>query len=71
MEQRELLSVTVLAADAITADGYDTAFMVMGLEATKCFLENHKELDAYLIYTDDKGQVKTFITAGIPNLSIN
>ncbi|GAB3951229.1 FAD:protein FMN transferase [Spirosoma harenae] len=71
MEQSELLSVTVLADDAITADGYDTAFMVMGLEATKRFLENHTELDAYLIYTDNQGQMKTFITDGLSKLLIN
>lgn len=60
-----LLSVTVFAADAMTADGYDTAFMVMGLEATKTFLEAHKELDALLIYTGADGALKVFVTAGI------
>lgn len=61
----DLLSVTVFADDAITADGYDTAFMVMGLEATKRFLAGHRELDAYLIYIGTDGQLKVFITAGI------
>jgi thiamine biosynthesis lipoprotein len=60
-----LLSVTVFANDAITADGYDTAFMVMGLEATKRFLAQHKDLDAYLIYKGDDGQLQVFITEGI------
>ncbi|WP_080058060.1 FAD:protein FMN transferase [Spirosoma aerolatum] len=67
MEQSSVLSVTVFAADAITADGYDTAFMVMGLENTKRFLEQHKELDAYIIYADN-GQLKTFATAGLTDL---
>ncbi|MBO9727329.1 MAG: FAD:protein FMN transferase [Chitinophaga sp.] len=61
----DLLSVTVFADDAITADGYDTAFMVMGLEATKRFLLQHKELDAYLVYKGDDGQLKVFVTEGI------
>ncbi|HEY9257558.1 FAD:protein FMN transferase [Chitinophaga sp.] len=61
----DLLSVTVFAADAITADGYDTAFMVMGLEATKRFLAEHKELDAYLIYRGEDGKPGVFVTEGI------
>jgi len=61
----DLLSVTVFADDAITADGYDTAFMVMGLEATKRFLAQHKELDAYLIYAGADGGVEVFVTEGI------
>ncbi|GAB4029913.1 FAD:protein FMN transferase [Spirosoma gilvum] len=67
MEQGSVLSVTVFAADAITADGYDTAFMVMGMEKTKRFLEQHKELDAYIIYAEN-GQLKTFATAGLTDL---
>ncbi|WP_338872618.1 FAD:protein FMN transferase [Spirosoma sp. SC4-14] len=68
MEQSELLSVTVFAADAITADGYDTAFMVMGLEKTKRFLANRPDLDAYLMYTDTSGQLQTYATAGLTNV---
>ena len=68
MEQRSILSVTVLADDAITADGYDTAFFVMGLEATRQFLFTHKNLDVYILYTDDNGQLKTFITDGLKQL---
>ncbi|MBS0027574.1 FAD:protein FMN transferase [Chitinophaga sp. 22321] len=60
-----LKSVTVFAADAITADGYDTAFMVMGLEATKRFLAKHTELDALLIYTAENGELRVFMTRGI------
>ena len=60
-----LLSVTVFAADAITADGYDTAFMVMGLEATRRFLAQHTELDAMLIYKDENGHLQVFMTAGL------
>ncbi|GAB3495243.1 FAD:protein FMN transferase [Spirosoma knui] len=68
MEQSELLSVTVFAPDAITADGYDTAFMVMGLEKTKQFLAHHTELDAYLLYTDADGKLQSFATEGVKNL---
>ncbi|GAB3321842.1 FAD:protein FMN transferase [Larkinella ripae] len=60
-----LLSATVFAADAMTADAFATAFLVMGLEETRRFLARHKELDAYLIYKDEKGELKTVATAGI------
>lgn len=68
MEQSSILSVTVLAEDAITADGYDTAFFVMGLEAVKQFMVTRRDMDVYILYTDDAGQLKTFSTAGIKNL---
>lgn len=65
MEQTPLLSVTVFAKDAVTADGYDTAFFIMGLEATKNFLSKRKDLDVYLIYTNEKGNLETFASDGI------
>ena len=60
-----LLSATVLADDCMTADAYATAFMVMGIERAKTFLSNHKELEAYLIYSDDEGNYREFITEGL------
>ncbi len=53
--QHSLLSATVLAADCATADAYATAFMVMGMERARKVLERHKELMAYFIYSDDRG----------------
>ncbi|WP_019987593.1 FAD:protein FMN transferase [Rudanella lutea] len=68
MEAGDLLSVTVFAPDAITADAYDTAFLVMGLTETKRFLARHPELDAYLLYTGPDGQLKSFATKGTSSL---
>ena len=68
MEQSSLLSVTVFAKDAITADGYDTAFFVMGLEETKKFLAGRKDIDVYMVYTDDAGKLNTYVTDGIKDL---
>ncbi|KQS31569.1 FAD:protein FMN transferase [Dyadobacter sp. Leaf189] len=68
MEETSLLSVTVFSKDAITADGYDTAFFVMGLEATKQFLSQQNDLEAYLIYTDEKGKVSRYVTEGMKEL---
>lgn len=60
-----LLSTTVLADDCMTADAFATAFMVMGLEKSIIFLSKHPELDAYLIYSDEQGNFKTYSTPGM------
>jgi len=52
----ELISVTVFAKDAITADAYDNALMVMGLKKALAFVEARKELAAYFIY-NNKGTI--------------
>jgi thiamine biosynthesis lipoprotein len=53
----ELISVTVWAPDAITADAYDNALMVMGLDKAMQFLQQHPELAAYFIYRKKDGQI--------------
>lgn len=54
-EQTNLLSVTVIAPDCLTADAYATAFMVLGMEESKKVLDAHPELEAWFIY-DDQGK---------------
>jgi thiamine biosynthesis lipoprotein len=58
-----LLSATVIAGDCMTADAYATAFMVMGLDKSKEFLSDHKDLDLefFFIY-DDGGTMKTHVS---------
>ena len=53
----ELISVTVLAQDAITADAFDNALMLMGLKKALAFVERHKDLGAYFIYRTQNGQI--------------
>ena len=55
--QNELISVTVYARDAITADAYDNALMVMGLKKALQFVENRKDMAAHFIYRTSKGTV--------------
>jgi thiamine biosynthesis lipoprotein len=59
-----LLSASVFAEDCMTADAYATAFMVLGLEGSKEILSN-SNLDAYLIYQDSEGELKSFVSEGI------
>ena len=63
--QHSLLSATVVASDCMTADALATAFMVMGLEKTRIFLDTHPQVDAYLIYSDDTGAFQSFATSNI------
>ena len=70
--QRQLLSASVFAADAISADAWATALMVMGHENAIELLKDHPELEAFLIYTGKEGKQETYVTAGIATrLTIN
>ena len=53
----ELISVTVYAVDATTADGYDNALMLMGLKRAMRFVEKRKDLGAFFIYKKDDGSI--------------
>jgi thiamine biosynthesis lipoprotein len=61
--QNEMISVTVYAKDAITADGYDNGFMTMGLKRTLSFLKNRKDLGAYIVYRKPDGRIADTVTA--------
>lgn len=62
--QNELISVTVYANDAITADGYDNALMGMGLKKAFAFLQHHPGLEAYFIYHRSGGEITDTATTG-------
>lgn len=63
--QHSILSSTVIAKDCMTADAYSTAFMVMGLEKAKALVESHPEIEAYFIFSDEKGEFQTYMTDGM------
>lgn len=68
--QHSLLSVTVVANNCALADGYATAFMVMGMEETKSFLNSNPELDLEVYLIESKKNVKYhfWMTSGFENL---
>jgi thiamine biosynthesis lipoprotein len=66
-----LVSATVFAGSCTDADAYATAFMVMGVDASRKFVAKHPDLSAYLIYTNYKGDWEVFISEGLKqNLEI-
>ncbi|MCU0471916.1 MAG: FAD:protein FMN transferase [Bacteroidales bacterium] len=58
--KNQLLSATIIASECGTADGVATACMVMGKDKTIEFLDKHPEFEAYLIYSDENGNFKTW-----------
>lgn len=66
--QHSILSATVVSDECAKADAYATAFMVMGLDKAKAVLVRHKDMMAYFIYSDDKGNNKVWYS---PSLKAN
>ncbi|WP_053990202.1 FAD:protein FMN transferase [Mangrovimonas sp. TPBH4] len=61
-----LLSISVIAEDCMTADAYATAFKAMGIEKVEAFLGKHPELKVFLIFENDKGDFETMAINGFP-----
>jgi thiamine biosynthesis lipoprotein len=61
--QTDIISATVVAKDALTADGYDNALLVMGLRKALTWLANRPDLQAYFIYKKPNGMVSDTATA--------
>ena len=68
--QHSILSSTVIAQDCATADAYATAFMVLGMDEAKKVLAKHPELMAFFIYSDNKGEMKEWMTEGMEKLIV-
>lgn len=58
------LGVTTLAETCAKADAYATALMAMDLEEAIKLLTSQRELEAYIVYLDEKGEPQEFMTEG-------
>jgi FAD:protein FMN transferase len=67
----DLVSVTVWARDAITADGYDNSLMLMGRDGALQFLSGKAGMEAYLIYRKQDGTIGDTATKGFYTLFRN
>jgi len=61
-----ILSVSVIAKDCMTADGYATAFQAMGVEKVSVFLKKHPELKSFLIFENNNNELETLALNGFP-----
>ena len=62
-----LLSISVITDQCMTADAYATAFKAMGLEGVKTFLKSHPELRVFLIFENETGELETMNLNGFPD----
>jgi thiamine biosynthesis lipoprotein len=65
-----LLSATVICDDAITADAWDTAFMVLGLEKSKELLKKLPGIEVYFIYSNEEGKYEVFYSEGMKKMIV-
>jgi thiamine biosynthesis lipoprotein len=61
-QKSDVLSASVIADSCTDADAFATAFMAMGFVESKKFLETNERLKVILIYSDQNGNQKTFIS---------
>jgi len=67
----EMISVTVFAKDAITADGYDNVLMAMHVKEALAFVAARKSLEAYIIYKKPDGKLADTTSTGFRKLMVN
>jgi thiamine biosynthesis lipoprotein len=60
--RHQLLSASIFADDCTTADAFATACMVVGKEGAINFINKYKFLEGYLIYSDENGNFKTWMS---------
>lgn len=61
-----ILSVSVMAEDCMTADAYATAFQAMGIEKVTEFLKSHPELKVFLVFENENKEFETLNLNGFP-----
>jgi len=61
-----LLSISVIANDCMTADAYATAFKAMGIKKVKRFLKKHSDLKVFLIFENENQEFETLGLNGFP-----
>jgi len=65
-----LLSATIVADDCMTADAWATVCLASGLEKSIQLLKQHPEFEAFLIYSDEKGNYKVHVTDGMDAIMV-
>jgi thiamine biosynthesis lipoprotein len=60
-----LLSATIVAPECATADAWATACMVAGKDTAITFIEQYDYLEGYLIFSDEKGDMQSWISEGL------
>lgn len=61
-----VLSVSVIADDCMTADAYATAFQAMGINKVSELLKTHPELKVFFIFENESKELETLTLNGFP-----
>jgi len=65
---RGIISATVYAEDAVTADGYDNVIVAMDAKQAISFVNSRKHIEAFIIYRDEAGIVRDTMSTGFKQL---
>lgn len=65
-----LLSATVVCDDCISADGYATAFMVLGVDKSKELAQKLKGIEVYFVYSNQQGDYEVFFSEGMKKMIV-
>ena len=68
MPAQPMVSSTVIAKDAMAADGLSTAVFVMGPQKGMEFIESRNDLEGILIHTDNNDNLEEFVSSGIKSI---
>jgi thiamine biosynthesis lipoprotein len=66
-----LLSATIIASTGAVADAWATACMVAGKDEAIEFIGKFDFLEGYLIYSDEQGEMKSWVSEGIRKMIID
>lgn len=69
--EQDMLSVTIIADDCMTADAYATAFMSMGSEMSREVAKNIEGLDYYFFYVKDNDEIEIEYSKGFENFFVD
>jgi thiamine biosynthesis lipoprotein len=61
-----VLSVSVITSDCMTADAYATAFQAMGIDKVKALLKDHPELKVFFVYENEENDLATLALNNFP-----
>lgn len=59
--QSEIMSVTVVGPNTMTTDALATTFTVVGIDKTLQMMQTLEDIEVYIIYSDDNGQMKEVV----------
>lgn len=69
--QSDIISATIYAPDAMTADGYDNVIMAMKPDEAIAFVDNLPGVEVFIIYVAEDGTMAEQMSAGFDQLLAN